>query len=193
MNALEIVKDLEEEEKLIIYALGAFKSRPLKSKIKLQKLIFLISNVFKEYKQLFEFEPHLFGPYSETLDAILDNLVKLGLIKKEKSEFSLTKKGLEVYKILKPKKELIQVIEDFKEFLHDLSDEEILTFIYVSYPQYISESAKWDELKKKRLKIAISLLQKGKISFNKAAEISGLNVEKFGEFLEKKKIRWRSP
>ena len=50
----------------------------------------------------------------------------------------------------------------FKEFLNDLPDEEILAFIYVSYPDYISESAKWDELKPERIKIAVSLLRKEK-------------------------------
>jgi len=187
----ELFNSLEDEEKLVIFALGSLDNTPLRSKIKLQKLLFLISNVFKEYKDLLEFEPHLFGPYSETLDNIIDDLIKLGLVEREGSRYRLTQKGFELYKKLKPKKELIEVIEDFKNFLNDMSDKEILTFVYVSYSDFIGESAKWDEIKKDRVKIAITLLKKQKISFGKAVEISGLSVEEFENILKKNRIRWR--
>lgn len=187
----KLFNNLEDEEKMVIYSLGALDNTPLRSKIKIQKLLFLISNVFKEYKDLLEFEPHLFGPYSETLDYLVQDLQKLGLIEIEGSKYKLTKKGVELYHQLKPKKELMIVVEDFKDFLNDLPDEEILTFVYVSYPAYISESAKWDELKIDRIKIAVSLLRKEKVSFGKAIEISGLSASKFEEFLKKNSIKWK--
>lgn len=187
----KLFNNLEDEEKVVIYSLGALDNNPLRSKIKIQKLLFLISNVFKEYKDLLEFEPHLFGPYSETLDYLVQDLQKLGLIEIEGSRYKLTKNGFELYQQLKPKRELMNVVEDFKEFLNDLPDEEILAFIYVSYPDYISESAKWDELKPERIKIAVSLLRKEKISFGKAIEISGLSLSKFEELLKKNNIKWK--
>ncbi len=166
----KLFNNLEDEEKIVIYSLGALDNNPLRSKIKIQKLLFLISNVFKEYKDLLEFEPHLFGPYSETLDYLVQDLQKLGLIEIEGSRYKLTKKGFELYQQLKPKKELIEVVEDFKEFLNDLPDEEILAFVYVSYPDYISESAKWDELKPDRIKIAVSLLRKKRLVLAKQSK-----------------------
>lgn len=186
-----LFNNLEDEEKIVIFAVSALDNTPLRSKIKIQNLLFLISNVFKEYKELLEFEPHLFGPYSETLEYIVEDLVKLGIVEIDGSKYRLTKKGLELYSHIKPKKELIKVINDFKEFLNDLPDEEILAFVYVSYPDYISESAKWSELKKDRVKIAISLLKKEKISFGKAVEISGLSSSKFEDLLKINKIKWK--
>lgn len=188
----KLLNNLQEEEKIVIYCLGSLDNAPIRSKIKLQKLVFLISNVFKEYKDLFEFEPHLYGPYSETLEYIVQDLEKLGLIEIERSKYKLTKKGFDLYLQLKPKKELMNVVEDFKDFLNDLQDEEILAFVYVSYPKYISESIKWDEIKTNRIKIAISLLKKEKISFGKAVEISGLTSYKFEESLKKNNIKWKS-
>ena len=91
-----------------------------------------------------------------------------------------------------PKKELLIVVEDFKDFLNDLPDKEILTFVYVSYPDYISESAKWDELKPERIKIAVSLLKKEKVSFGKAVEISGLSASRFEELLKKNNIKLKN-
>ncbi len=183
--------DLEDEEKIIVYSLGALNNTPLRSKIKLQKLLFLVSNVFKEYRDLLEFEPHLFGPYSETVNYVLEDLMKLGLVYQEGSKYTLTEKGFELFNHLKPKKELLKVIEDFKEFLNDLSDDEVLSFIYASYPNYISESAKWDELKGNRAKFAVSLLKKQKISFGKAAEIAGLKTAEFEDLLMNAKVRWK--
>lgn len=187
----ELFNDMDDEEKIVLFSLGALHSSPLRSKIKVQKLLFLISNVFKEYKDLLEFEPHLFGPYSETVEYVLGDLIKLGLVAQERSKYRLTEKGKKLYSQLKPKKELINVIEDFKEFLNDLPDNEILAFVYTTYPNYISESAKWDELKKDRIKLAASLLRKEKISFGKAVEISGLKSKDFEDFLNRRGIKWR--
>ena len=182
---------LNDEEKLVLYAIGAVDNSPLKSRIKIQKLMFLISNIFKDFQGLLHFEPHLFGPYSETLDNVLESLIRLGFVESIGSNFRLTNPGLKAYSSLKPKPELARVIDDFKRFLNDLNDEEVLAFIYASYPKYISESVKWDELKPRRKDFAISLFRKNKVSFGKAAEIAGLNPVEFDILLKNKNIRWR--
>lgn len=183
--------ELNDEEKIIIYSLGALDRAPLRSKIKLHKLLFLFSNVFKDYRELLEFDPHLFGPYSETINYLIEDLEKLELIEIRGSQYILTDKGWEIYNKFRPKKELLSVLEDFKEFLNDLSDDEILAFIYVSYPNYIGESAKWDELKNKRVDLAISLLKKGKISYGKAVEISGVKSSRFEDIIRERRIKWK--
>jgi len=183
--------DLEDEEKIILYSLGALDRTPLRSKIKLHKLLFLFSNVFKDFKDLFEFESHLFGPYSETINYLLEDLEKLGLVEVQGNKYKLTEKGSRLFKKLNPNPEVIKVLEDFKEFLNDLTDDEILAFIYVSYPKYIEESAKWEKLKKIRDQLALSLLRKHKVSFGKAVEISGLKSSDFEDLAKKMEIRWR--
>jgi len=171
--------ELESDQKLLIYAVGAL-GTPLKTRIKLQKLFFLVSNVFEDIGNAFRFEPHLFGPYSEILDETSEELIDLDLIRKNKNKpFSLTTKGRDEYEKLSPMKELKDVIDDFKGFLNDMSDDEIMTFIYTFYPNYISESTEWDRLKKKRMKIALDLLKKDKISFSKAVHLSGKKYREF--------------
>jgi predicted HTH domain antitoxin len=137
------------------------------------------------------YEPHYLGPYSETLENTLNSLVRLGYIEAEDSNFHLTQKGIKIFKSLTPKPELVRVIDDFKSFINDLSDNEILTFIYTSYPEYISESVKWDELKPRRVEFAISLLRNDKVSFGKAAEIAGISQIEFDRVLKKRNLRWR--
>ncbi|MCF2144592.1 MAG: UPF0175 family protein [Candidatus Heimdallarchaeota archaeon] len=187
----QLFNELEDSEKIVLYAIGALNNTPLKSKTKLQKLLFLISNVFQNYQDLLEFEPHLFGPYSETLENILEDLIKLELIERKGNRMQLTEKGLEMYKRIKPERGLKSIVEDFKSFLFDVPDNILLIFIYASYPEYIGESAKWDELKKERVDAAIYLLIKNKISFGKAVEISGLNLNEFEKELIRRKVKWR--
>lgn len=182
---------LEDEEKIVLFSIGALDNTPIKSKTKLQKLLFLVSNVFEGYKDLLVFEPHLYGPYSEILDTILEDLIKMELVIKKGNGFKLSETGYELYKRLKPKDELNSVIEDFKDFLNDLSEDEILTFVYVSYPKYTSEAVKWNELKEKRIHYSVSLLEKHKVSFGKAAEIAGLNPIEFSKLLKTRGIKWR--
>lgn len=187
-----LIDSLEDDENLIIYSIGALDNTPLRGKTKLQKLLFLISNVFCDIKEVFEFEPHLFGPYSEKIDHILDDLITLGIVYKNGNSYRLTEKGIQIYENLKPKKELVDVIDDFKDFLNDLSEDQMLVFIYIFYPKYVEESAVWDRLKKDRVKVAMSLLKKQKVSFSKAAEIAGLNINEFENLLKENRIRWRA-
>lgn len=179
---------------MVLYSIGALSNTPIRSKTKLQKLLFLFSNVFEKFKDPLDFEPHLFGPYSETVDYVLDDLRKLDLIEKIGSHYRLSSKGIDTYNRIQNKeiKEHMRIVlEDFKEFLNDLTQEELLAFVYVTYPEYIEEAAMWNEIKEKRKEIAISLLRKNKISFGKAAEVSGLNQEEFQKILKKRGARWR--
>jgi Uncharacterized conserved protein len=183
--------NLEDEEKIILYSLGVLDNMPIKNKMKLQKLLFLVSNIFENYSDLLDFEPHLYGPYSENLDDILEDLIKMRLVESEGSQYKLSPLGKQLYDRLKPKKELITVLEDFKLFLNDLTNEELLTFIYVSYPEFTSEAVKWNKLKEKRVQYAVQLLKKQKISFAKAVEISGLDAFDFELLTKKEGIKWK--
>lgn len=181
---------LDEEEKLVLLAVGAL-GQPLRSKIKLQKIIFLVSNVIEGLQEDLGYEPHLYGPYSETVENISEDLVSLGYVNQEGSKFSLTPKGREEYKRLKPSKEIIQLIDDFKAFLNDMTDEEVMIYIYSFYPDFIEESTKWDELKKYRVDRSIKLLQREKLSMGKAAAMAGMNSFDFAQYLNNHGVQWR--
>lgn len=187
----KLYESLEDDERIILYSIGALNNTPLTGKTKLQKLLFMVSEVFVNLKDLLDFDDYLLGPYSEKIDAILENLIKLDLVTNENSKYYLSSIGLEIFKRIKPKKNLSSVIEDFKELLHDVTEDYLLIFIYVTYPEFKFESFKWEELQSKRLDAAIYLLKNDKVSFSKANEISGLSLDQFIDELKKRKIRWR--
>ena len=188
---LDNFNNLKDEEKIILYSLGVLDNMPIKNKIKLQKLLFMTSNVFEDYGDLLDFEPHLYGPYSKNLDDMLENLIKIGFVSQTKSQYKLTPLGEQVYLRLSPKKGLVSVLEDFKSFINDLTNDELLTFIYVTYPNFTTEAIKWNELKEKRVQCAVQLLKKQKISFAKAVEISGLPRFDFELLSKNEGIKWK--
>ena len=75
--------------------------------------------------------------------------------------------------------EQIEAIQGYKEFLNDLSRDEILLFFYVSYPDFTEKSAVYERVTRKRIPAAISLYNKEKVSLEKAAFLAGLPAEKF--------------
>lgn len=183
--------DLESDERIVLYSIGALRNTPLRGKVKLQKILFLVTEVFPEWDEFLEYDSHLLGPYSERVDNILEDLMALGLVARSKSSFTLTRAGCNIFRTLKPKLQFVKVLEDFKEFLNDLPDDQVLTFVYVFYPDYIGESARWKKLKKDRLKNAIAMLSRGKISFSKATQIADMNPDDFSALLERRGIKWR--
>ena len=72
-----------------------------------------------------------------------------------------------------------EMIEDFKDTLNDLTGEELLGFIYFTFPEMIKESIKIQKIKPNRKNIALRLYAKSKISFGKALEIAGINIDDF--------------
>ena len=103
----------------------------------------------------------------------------------------LTPAGCYIYRSLKPKPQFVQVLEDFKEFLNDLPEDQVLTFVYVFYPDYIGESARWENLKEDRVRNSIAMLSRGKISFSKAAQVADMSPDDFSDLLEQRGIKWR--
>ncbi len=187
MEPQEIFERLNPEERLILYAVGAL-DRPLRSKVKLQKLLFLVSNVFSEIDDLLQYEGHFLGPYSEIVENLAQQLETQGLIEKDDDGYHLTHLGQGVFSNIRPAPQLVSVMDDFKEMLNDLKDDDIMTFIYACYPAYVTESLKWDELKRNRRTVAISLLNKGKLSVGRAAEVAGMSEPDFIDLIEKRRI-----
>jgi uncharacterized protein YwgA len=177
----DIVEDLTDLDLAILHLLHAGNNDPLKSKVAFQKEMFLIADFIEKIREQTEFIPHTFGPYSEAAEYEMGNLKSLGLVKEKDQEYHITPNGIAALDKVRPAftEEELEAIQDFKNFLNDLTRDEILLFTYVSYPKFIEESAIYDQVIRKRIPTAISLYEKGKVSLEKAAFLAGLPVEKF--------------
>jgi len=185
------VKSLSPLQALILLLLDANKGEPVKGKVWLQKEMFLlVHNTGKdEMIQGAQFEPHHYGPYSETIDAELDILRMMGLIEINRRR-SLKPMGRrlasKLRKIVSP--EFLELVEEIKGNLNDLSEDELLAYIYFTFPNMTTESRVLERIKRKREGLAVSLYRKGKVSLSKAAQIAGMSVRDFIELLRKRRI-----
>jgi len=185
------VNSLSPLQALILLLLDANKGEPVKGKVWLQKEMFLlVHNTGKdEIIQGAQFEPHHYGPYSETIDAELDILRMMGLIEINR-RISLNPMGRrlasKLRKIVSP--EFLELVEEIKGNLNDLSEDELLAYIYFTFPNMTTESRVLERIKRKREGLAVSLYRKGKVSLSKAAQIAGMSVRDFIELLRKRRI-----
>lgn len=180
MNDVNIENYLTLTQKYSILLFATNHNEPVIGKVWFQKELFLVAENIQRLEDETEFEGSLMGPYSENADAELDQLRVDGLVELN-GKIKLTAKGQEIAKRLelRASKETLEMISDMKAFLNDLSEDEMLGFMYFSYPHMTIESIKFEEIKKKRGEIAISLYRKKKVSLGKAALVAGLSQEDF--------------
>lgn len=186
------IRDMDASQRIIIYCLGAF-GEPVGSDVNLQKIMFLSSMALPEiFDGVFTFQQYRKGPYSERIDEDVAVIGSSGYM--AGSDLRLSDEGKELYNEIEKrvKEPLKSTILENKEFVSGLTEEELLTFIYVVFPKYIDNSEVWERIKKDRVKNAVSMLEKGKITASQAARVAGMGYYEFEDHLKKLKIRWKS-
>ncbi len=63
-----IARNLSELDHAILFLLSAKDEAPIPGKIALQKEMFLVANYLDRISDQADFEPHLYGPYSELVE-----------------------------------------------------------------------------------------------------------------------------
>ena len=184
-----IEDDLSITQKVSVLLLGANSFQPVRGKLWFQKELFLIAQNIRELADEADFESDFIGPYSEIADEELDQLKREGIVIKEKVE--LTPLGRDVANRLREQTptQILDLISEMKRFLNNLTKEELLGFIYYSYPKMRIESVELADIDKNRVQIAISLFEKRKVSLGKAAEVAGMSQTDFINKLKAKGIR----
>ncbi len=186
------VRNMDASQRIIIYCLGA-SGKPVGSDVDLQKILFLSSIALPElFDGVFTFQQYRKGPYSERIDEDVAVISNSGYV--SCPDLRLSDEGEEIYKEIEKrvKEPLKSTILDNKEFVSGLTEEELLTFIYVIFPKYIVNSEVWDSIKQNRIKNAVSMLTKEKITASQAARVAGMGYHEFEDHLNKLKIRWKS-
>lgn len=180
----EKFEPLNDVDKFILLLLGAKNYESVPSHLHLQKEMYLLQNLFPELADQTDYEPYLLGPYSEIVDGKVSELVSSNLISKRLGRFELTSNGKQILHKLAQEpinEKKMNKIEEFKELLNDLTRDELLAFIYFSYPSdnIAKESIEYKDLLPKRKNLAMSMYHKDKISVQKAAQIAGEDLEDF--------------
>jgi len=183
----EIADNLPGLGVAILHLLHAGGRSAVRGDVIFQKELFLIGDYIERIGDDADFTPHIFGPYSEPAEVALDELVSLGLVRRSAGGYTLTPDGVRVWERVRsafPNDES-GAIEDFKAFINDLSVDEVLLFVYVTYPEYTCESARFRDILRRRRPLSASLYRKGKVSLEKAAFLAGMNLESYLGYLKR--------
>ncbi len=178
------VDDLSLIQKVSILLMGSNCSEPLRGKLWFQKELFLIAENIPELEEETDFEADFIGPYSEVADEELDHLRIEGIVDKTKEK--LTPLGEKIKSQLDEtfSADIKDFINDIKKFLNDLTRDELLGFVYYTYPKMRVESVEFERISKIRKEISICLFRKNKVSLGKAAQIAGATQEDFIHLLQ---------
>ncbi|MHA1360455.1 MAG: hypothetical protein ACTSRC_20215 [Candidatus Helarchaeota archaeon] len=177
---------------VILKILNGNKGKPIKGKVLLQKLVFLITKNFPKIFGEFDFVAHRFGPYSAVIESITEDLeYQKHLTRPEKEKFYITPSGNEALEISDPlyrSKDLEsfeEVIEEIKESFNDFTTNQMLAFIYKSYPDYVdpSNSQVADSLNYEE--IFLQCYEEGKLGISKIAELMGWSYQEAYDFIQK--------
>lgn len=180
-EAKNILADMSELQKSIVLLLSSLNNAPIKGNTWFQKELFLLAMNEKELAQEASFDSDMYGPFSETAKEQLEDLEMDEVVSKSGNKMWLSGLGLEIATELKRQtpKERLEMISEFKELLNDLTDDEVLTFVYFTFPEFTEESLVKQKIEKNRKQSAIKLYNKQKVSLQRAAEIAGVPLEKF--------------
>lgn len=175
------IENLDNAEKIFLILLEAYGGEAVPGNLWLQKEMFLIAKNLEPLENFLEFKPHIQGPFSETVKNILENLQFRGYVRKDGRHIELTSEGEELVQYIydNASEDLVDLIEDIKRFVNDLSKDELLVYIYYSYPEMTEESYELEDIEAKRLDLAKRLYQKEKVSLEKASELAGRPLSEF--------------
>ena len=165
-------------------------AQPIRGRTWLQKEMFLLSKLVRGLGEQTEYDPNIMGSYSLIVDEVEDQFYISEFAERIGDSLKLSLEGRKLAEEvwIRTSEEEKQIASGVKTLLNDMSQLELLGFIYTEYPETAINSEKKLEVEARRLDIAISLLQKGKVPLEKAAEIAKQPVEAFLQRLRERGI-----
>ena len=168
----KILEDGDELHKFIILLANA-NGESIKGRLKLQKMMYLLSDKIEEIKEQSSYDADNYGPYSEVVDEEERYLEQIGVLTSSPGEIALTETGKEIAQEMSKNEDekILKVLDEYKKFLNDMTGNELLAYIYSAYPDMTEESVEYENLKPNIEKHILSLIRKQKISSQRAAEL----------------------
>ena len=192
----KVFNDLKNDlgKQYILSLLDSNNQEPIKGKTRLMKELFFISLNIPSLNESLDFEPDNYGPSSDVIMGYIDDMGQLGLI----NTTNKRNQNTVIYSIGEYGKEFLkkenlnldyEIISEMKTLCHGITNDELLALTYFSFPEMTEESLVKERIFAKREKLALGLYKKGKVSLEKAVEISGLSFNEFLDILNSKNIK----
>jgi predicted HTH domain antitoxin len=174
---------------IVLALLYALRGRSV-SRIHIQKALYLASRRLDRLRDVLEFTRYRMGYWSEEVHDVLTQLLDNGDVKVVNGLIAPTEQGLdrarEAWELLDETEK--SVLSEVVDFVSQLSEDELLLYVYVVYGGY-EKSDVLERLLRRRKQLALSMHSRGAISIDMAAKIAGLTIPEFIEYLRKKGIK----
>lgn len=167
-------EDEEMFRKKLIALLLSGADKPIASKVNFQKELFLLIRAMPNFESLFDFMPHRLGPYSNSADHVIENNPELFIadrkgiyLSDEGKQFSSSVSGE-----MRPEnfERLLQSIKFIRSIYDNLTDDEFMFLVYMTYG-YTEKSDRFEDLLKRKKQLAESLLRKKIITHQRYQEL----------------------
>lgn len=175
MDSVEVI------ERYIILLLGV-RDRPIPTTTHLQKELFALTRANPRMADQIAFDRHYLGPYSDDVKSISRNPIynRDAYVMDEYNRLYLTDRGRAVFDELVTEnsrnsrfQELLAMMTMVRDLYDDLTVDEVLFLVYVTYGEFTERSTRADDLlsPSKRRQISSRLLEKGAITSARYEEL----------------------
>jgi len=149
------------------------------NKLHFQKALYYFENL-KQDKEI-SFSNFKYGGVSFELQENMETLVESGLVTKVGTKYMLTQEGEDLAKKLLSEydAETLRKLKYSKDLLNDLSDKELLFFMYMTFKETQENSIEFKNLLKNKERWVKNLIQKGRINSATAAQWLGMSQRDF--------------
>ena len=112
----KVLNDVDELQSLMILLAYADNNSPIKGKLKLQKIMYLLADRIDEIREQSNYESDMLGPYSEVVDEESQYLQDIGVFTADEGKIFLTQEGKDIANELEKKEspQVIKYLNDYK-------------------------------------------------------------------------------
>jgi predicted HTH domain antitoxin len=181
-----LASQLEKMERfffMLLYApIDGSMSVPVQGETWLQKEMYALSRIFPDIEEDADFEAYHYGSFSESVDEVKDQYKNSKYVTRDpRGQLQLSAKGLElaeeVWRAATPEER--RAVQGVKQAYNDMGRDELLLFMYGTYPETAENSDVRERIMANRRRLALNLYKKGKVSYQKAAELAGMRLDDF--------------
>ena len=177
--------------RLIVLLAASNGGESIRGRIKLQKMVFMLTEIKAWKDGPCGYVAGGYGPHSDIVEEEAARLENAGILRTDGEDVSITQLGGEVAGRIADGEDrrTLARIDRYKEVFNSLTADELLTYVYSTYPDMATRSPTYDRIMSSKERHAVSMLVKGNISLGRAAEILDRPVEDVWEMAGRMRVQ----
>lgn len=177
----KMLSAIDPLQRLIVLLAASGGGAPIMGQARLQWMMFLLSEGSGDMAGRCGYGAGNYGPHSEIVGEAARRLGEIGVLRLDDGggSISVTPTGRGVAEEIAEGEDdnTLDVVDSCKDMLNGLPDDEALAYVCLSYPSMAGRSAACGRVKRGAERHVMSMLEKEKISSERAAELLGMPLD----------------